>query len=833
MVNILEMSFGNKDRVVFSHEDTVIRSISPGVDETFGLDSGREIFIEKLDDFIQLKISGNFESRKKKLVFGLGQAIGPLNRFGRRYESECTDDYLHTPDKRKTYGAHNYFMENVFGRGVCGLYVNTFSKVSYDFASGGEQAFSIVIHGKHVQLFWIEAEQFSSVSNAYMQIIGESFFPPKWAFGYHMSRWGVKGSDDVRNSLRCFSKYQIPLSVIHLDIEYMDKHKIFTKCPVHFSDFDQLGREVKSANVRLVALIDPGQSIDGNLPFYRRMKRERLFVSKPDGESFEPFVWPGKCVLVDFANRKASEAWSEEIHQFSGDEISGYVNDMNEPVIFFTEESIHRMKESIEEFEKEEIKDGSVFMRLTDGLSSIQNSPEDYSAMVMTTENEERIPFPEIRNAYGYLMARATAMGLDTSGNYQENKSLNSSGLYYGELPDKLHIAQNEERIEYGIGKTKEEVFPRERQEKNEEKNEEKFFGEGNFAPQSRVFQLSRASVIGSHRFAGVWTGDNHAWYDHIKLSIRQVISLSLTGFQYSGPDVGGFSGECSADLAVKWHAAAVFFPLMRNHSSKFSNRREPWRWGKNTLEKLTAIIRVRHRFIPHLLSTYKKSLVHKNPNISHPWLCFEGTQADEMFDRYSEEMMVGCDILYKPVCEPRACGTWVYLGRRSWYLLTSDVEGRLSAREFVTTERNWVEWPNLGICFFVRPGSVLFVDGSSDLMNIESEESCFEFWCFLNEQDKAEGNHYFEQRIDSVSGHLMSGWLSFGVGIEPPSLPGEIEDVYDFKIEANRHQVRIKMGVQNFKNPPNMRMKIHVVDKNLVISTQDIKFDAQIIKKV
>lgn len=43
---------------------------------------------------------------------------------------------------------------------------------------------------------------------------------------------------------------------------------------------------------------------------------------------------------------------------------------------------------------------------------------------------------------------------------------------------------------------------------------------------------------------------------------------------------MGGFLEDPGAELLVRWHQAAALQPFFRNHSSKWSRRREPWLSG-------------------------------------------------------------------------------------------------------------------------------------------------------------------------------------------------------------------------------------------------------------
>jgi alpha-glucosidase len=72
------------------------------------------------------------------------------------------------------------------------------------------------------------------------------------------------------------------------------------------------------------------------------------------------------------------------------------------------------------------------------------------------------------------------------------------------------------------------------------------------FDPTQRKLLFSRSSMIGMHRYSGIWTGDNHAWWSHLKLNIQQMPSLDMCGFLYAGADLGGFSGDTNEELMIR-----------------------------------------------------------------------------------------------------------------------------------------------------------------------------------------------------------------------------------------------------------------------------------------
>lgn len=52
---------------------------------------------------------------------------------------------------------------------------------------------------------------------------------------------------------------------------------------------------------------------------------------------------------------------------------------------------------------------------------------------------------------------------------------------------------------------------------------------------RDRPFVLSRAVFAGSQRHGAIWTGDNSADWDHLRVSVPMILSLGLTGISFSG----------------------------------------------------------------------------------------------------------------------------------------------------------------------------------------------------------------------------------------------------------------------------------------------------------
>lgn len=176
-------------------------------------------------------------------------------------------------------------------------------------------------------------------------------------------------------------------------------------------------------------------------------------------------------------------------------------------------------------------------------------------------------------------------------------------------------------------------------------------------SPDKRVLLFSRSSFIGMHRYGGIWTGDNFSWWSHILLSLQMMPGLNMSGFMYIGSDIGGFSGNTSEDLMMRWLQFAIFTPLMRNHSAIGTKDQELYRF-KN-IDKLRNIVEVRYRLLPYLYSEYMKSIL--NDDMYFKPLSFVYPE-DEMAYNIEDQLIIGDEIMIAPVYKANSKGRFVYI---------------------------------------------------------------------------------------------------------------------------------------------------------------------------
>jgi alpha-glucosidase len=188
--------------------------------------------------------------------------------------------------------------------------------------------------------------------------------------------------------------------------------------------------------------------------------------------------------------------------------------------------------------------------------------------------------------------------------------------------------------------------------------------------PGQRPFVLSRSASIGMAREAAVWTGDNVSSFRHLAAALPTSINLALSGVPFNGPDVPGFGGDATDELAVRFYQAAFLFPFLRNHSVKGSRRQEPWAFDADTLRILRHYIRLRYRFLPYLYQLFVAQEQTGEPILGPSFI--DGSSQPDLHQR-GDQFSLG-RLMAAPVVDPvrrrelrLPPGHWYCLRRGEW----------------------------------------------------------------------------------------------------------------------------------------------------------------------
>ncbi len=538
------------------------------------------------------------------VVYGLGQANRGINKRGYIYVSNCADDPNHTEEKVSLYGAHNFIVIDGPKRKK-GLFFDYPGKLEFDIGYTKRDMLKVSCERADLYVYEIDGESAYDIVRQFRRIIGKSYIPPKFAFGFGQSRWGYRTQEDFEKVVNTYRANKIPMDMLYLDIDYMESYKDFTVDKKRIPDFKAFVEKMKKENIHLIPIIDAGVKIEDGYEVYEEGKENGYFCKRADGSDFVAAVWPGWTHFPDVLNPKAREWFGEKYAFLIEQGIDGFWNDMNEPAIFYTEEGVEALNEAIIEYAAQLTGTANQPLEPCDDImntanvlpakirsimGSLQNNPEDYQRFYHNV-NGRMVRHDLIHNLFGFNMTRAA-----------------------GEAFKKI-------------------------------------------APDKDILLFSRSSYIGMHRYGGIWTGDNQSWWSHILLNLKMMPSLNMCGFLYIGADLGGFGSNATRELLLRWLALGVFTPLMRNHAALGTRQQECYQF--EDIEDFRHVIEVRYRLIPYLYSEYMKAATQDDLYFKPLGFVYP---EDKIAVQTEDQLMIGNEIMIAPVYTQNAIGRGVYL---------------------------------------------------------------------------------------------------------------------------------------------------------------------------
>jgi alpha-glucosidase len=511
--------------------------------------------------------------------YGFGERTGLLDKRGRRYTCWTTDEYEHQgPSTDALYLAIPFFLAlDAAGRSY-GLLLNTTYRSVFDMSDIEHGRYQLEVAGGELDYYLIYGPEPAQVIERYTQITGRMPLPPRWALGYHQSRWSYETADCVREIAAQFRRRGIPADAINLDIDYMDGYRIFTWDRARFPDPAGLSAELGQQGFKVTAIVDAGVKIepDGSYRVYTEGKQNGYFIKQSrdaDAEAFACYVWPGLCAFPDFTRPEVRVWWGTWYAGLLDDGVAGFVNDMNEP-------AMHDKP-----FDHPESR-------------STEPPPETPHGSA-----DEPSTHAEARNVYAYLEDQAT---------YQALRRLR---------------------------------------------------------PNQRPFLLSRAGYAGVQRYAAVWAGDNASVWEHLEMSLPQLLNMGLSGIAFCGTDIGGFFENGSPELYARWMQLGSLYPLARSNSAKGTSHNAPWAWGKQVEAICRRALELRYRLLPYLYTLFEQAARTGAP-VLRP--LFYHYPADPATHQLHDQALLGRDLLLAPVLRPGKVCREVYLPHGVWYDLHS-----------------------------------------------------------------------------------------------------------------------------------------------------------------
>src|ERR1041385_7618658 len=328
--------------------------------------------------------AGTFVAASKKLGFdehfyGLGEKAARLDKRRSSFVNWNSDTPGYIEGKDPIYQTIPFYIGLQHGIAY-GIFFDNSYRSYFDFGKSSQQRAWFGAEGGELNYYFFYGPSIKKILGRYADLTGHMPLPPLWALGNQQSRWSYYPDSMVEEVVNEYRKRDLPLDVVHLDIDYMHGYRVFTFNKERFPDPKALTDTLARQGVKLVTIVDPGikRPTDKNERYHAfdQGLEKNYFQHRRNGDLFVPHVWPGESVFVDYTLPEARQWWGNLHRVYTDNGIAGIWNDMNEPSDFVDQTG--------------------------------KNKPN-----VVSNDEGEKTTHAKNRNTFALLMSRATYEGLE------------------------------------------------------------------------------------------------------------------------------------------------------------------------------------------------------------------------------------------------------------------------------------------------------------------------------------------------------------------------------------------------------------------------------------
>lgn len=488
----------------------------------------------------------------------------------------------------------------------------------------------------------------TSVIDSFTSIVGKSRLKPRYILGYHQGCYGYERREILEWAVGKYRDYQIPLDGLHVDVDVQNNYQTFTIDTNKFPDPYNMFHNLKALGVKCSTNITPVISReDQNYSTYTQARDNGYFV--PD-KRYDPGNPDSKKYQLYGGGNEYQPNNNDYVEGFNSGEpyIGGvyYGNDSSGKELGTTGHYADLGRKDVRKWwgtQYQYLFDMGLEMvwqdMTTPAIRDYRGDMKSFPFRLYVTDDAlsgsdaKQTPAIKIWNLYSYNLHKATYHGLNYL-NGRDNK---------------------------------------------------------------RNFIIGRGSFTGSHRFAGLWTGDNSSDWAFLKMNISQVLSLGMCGVAISGQDIGGFETSleggawASPELLIRWTAAGAFLPWFRNHyvrkgrkefqepfmyvewfnQYRGGNLPEPQDLYRMVLPICKHYIELRYRLLQLFYDAMFENTLNGLPICRPLFLNAPGDKSlyNDKESFIDNEFFVGRDLLIAPVLDPQTNAVGSNYGKRDVYL--------------------------------------------------------------------------------------------------------------------------------------------------------------------
>ncbi|GKU08319.1 unnamed protein product [Fusarium langsethiae] len=433
-------------------------------------------------------------------------------------------------------------------RSQVSTFIDNYSHICVDVGVKDTGVIRVATRFNSFRAILVAADSIQDLISTYTSIVGKPRLKPRYVLGYHQACYGYDSQESVLESVAEYRNCGFPIDGMHIDVDMQEDYRTFTidKRDKHFPDPVHMFKTLREQGVKCSTNITPyinSVPSDTYSTLNEGLNDGRFIKDDRDVDPSAPNVWDQRYVGWSVGNQVFLDPNTQKPPYFEEDKSKFEDN-------FNSQKPFH----------------GGVFYGWGNGhpghYPNLNNKDvrkwwgKQYQYLFECGLDFvwQDMTGPCIAEEYGDMKGLPFRINLDSDGWCQDPKGVSRKkaieiwSLYsYNLHKATYHGLNNIHQVSPAL----------------------------EWRENRRNFIIGRGSFVGSHRFAGLWTGDNASTWEFLDISVAQVLALGMSGITISGQDVGGFEfvdserDFANPELLIRWYSAYSLLPWFRNHYTK------------------------------------------------------------------------------------------------------------------------------------------------------------------------------------------------------------------------------------------------------------------------
>jgi alpha-D-xyloside xylohydrolase len=258
--------------------------------------------------------------------YGFGEKFTPLDKMGQELISWAIDAGSVT--SHRSYKNVPFFMSSA----GYGIFVHSSFPMVYRMGVESSATYSFHIADSQLDYFLIYGPSFKHILKRYTNLTGRAPVPPKWSFGFWISRCMYESRSQIEAVMRTMREKDFPCDVLSLDPMWMGAGpwSDFEWDEELFPDPQDMIRKMRAQGLRLCLWVNP--YIPEGTDLHKEGLEKGYFLRKDDGSispAMEAFAG-GELAAIDFSEPEQTAWYLEKLEKLLEQGVSVFKTDFGE-----------------------------------------------------------------------------------------------------------------------------------------------------------------------------------------------------------------------------------------------------------------------------------------------------------------------------------------------------------------------------------------------------------------------------------------------------------------------------------------------------------------------